>query len=230
MFPGMPLPSSTFKTFSGCTRKPGLCGLWAYSVMTEHAYLAAAFSFPECLPIVSPLSLRVHGIIHYTWVRWQGVASPHRVPISCAHSDATLFYQPSLSKHKSKDKVGKNFKTTITGHKSEPEVILTTGPYVSARSHTYKPGSGSSLFKWLLDLNSAKLLGNWVLFSPHDQLSHLKTTSLIKAAISTSLLLIDAHFLYLQPLLPFWITEPHIKLTTWHLYLDVSKEPQTWSG
>ena len=103
MFPGMPLPSSTFKAFSGCTRKPGLSGLWASSMMTEHAYLVAAFSIPERLHIMSPLALCVHG--HHTLctsVRWQGVANPHRVPISSAHSDATLFYQPSLSKHKSK--------------------------------------------------------------------------------------------------------------------------------
>lgn len=102
---------------------------------------------------------------------------------------------------------------------------------MSARSHAYRPDSGSSLFKWLLDLDSAKILGNWVLFSPHDKLSCLKTTSLIKAAIITSRLLIDAHSLYLQPLLPFWITEPHIKLSidisTWmsqrNLRLQVAK-------
>lgn len=198
--------------------------------MTEHAYLVAAFSFPARLPIVSPLALCVHG--HHTlcmWVRWQGVANPHRVPILLC-SQWCYIVLSAFTFQTQVQKVGKNFKTTITGQKTKPEVILTTGPYVSARSHAYRPDSGSSLFKWLLDLDSAKILGNWVLFSPHDKLSCLKTTSLIKAAIITSRLLIDTHSLYLQPLLPFWITEPHIKLSIWHLYLDVSKEPQTSSG
>lgn len=228
MFPGMPLPSSTNIFWLHQKAWP----VWTVSLLSDDwtCLPCSCFQFPW-MPSHCKSTLLEGSWLPYTVREWGGKEYLiHIGYLSPVLSDATLFYQPSLSKHKSKDKVGKNFKTTITGHKTEPEVILTTGPYGSARSHTYKPGSGSSLFKWLLDLNSAKLLGNWVLFSPHDQLSRLKTTSLLKGAITTSLLLIDAHFVYLQPPLLFWITGPHIKLTTRHLHLDVSKEPQTWSG
>ena len=154
---------------------------------------------------------------------------PHKASISSAQSYATLFSQLSLSKHKFKNKISKNFKTVITKHKTKNEVVLTIRSCVTAQiicpwSHlcfqSFQITSWSSQCKNVRKLGA--LLFSWKTLLPEKFIS--------PQSYNIHLSVSDAHYLYLQPLLSFWIPEPHIKLSTWHLYLDVSKEPQTWIG
>lgn len=49
-------------------------------------------------------------------MRRQGTEYMHFVLIPSVHMHAPLFHQASLTKHKFKDKIIKNFKTVTAGH------------------------------------------------------------------------------------------------------------------
>ena len=50
------------------------------------------------------------------WLRWQGRMDTYTVLISSTHVHSPLFHHTSLSRHKLKDEIAKNFKTAIAEH------------------------------------------------------------------------------------------------------------------